>query len=142
VNLLIERYQTGPATLGKLFIDGQFVCYTLEDPVREIPGQPVSTWKIHGKTAIPSGDYRVSLEHSPRFGPDTLTIHSVPGFVGVRMHGGNTVDNTEGCPLLGLELQGNTIKGGTSRPAVDIVKRAVKMAQNACETIRITIKNP
>ncbi len=81
-------------TWGKLFVDGVFVCYTLEDAVREVRGQPVSVWKVQGATAIPSTTfterpYIVTLENSPRFGPATLTINDVPGYVGVRMHAGN-----------------------------------------------------
>ncbi len=81
-------------TWGKLFADGKFVCYTLEDLVREVAGQPVDVWKVKGATAIPSTSfvgsaYVVTLEKSPRFGVNTLTINSVPGFLGVRMHAGN-----------------------------------------------------
>lgn len=129
-------------TFGKLLAeDGHQLCYTLEDTVREISGQPVQDWKIRGATAIPAGRYRVTLENSPRFGIDTLTIHDVPGFVGVRMHAGNTVADTEGCPLLGMEIDPRGIVGGTSRPAVKLVKFIVADALNRDEVVWLDICN-
>ncbi len=121
-------------TWGKLFADGKFVCYTLEDLVREVAGQPVDVWKVKGATAIPStrfvgSAYVVTLEKSPRFGVNTLTINSVPGFLGVRMHAGNTTADTEGCVLLGLAIDQRGIVGGTSRPAVEDVKNLVASAK-------------
>jgi hypothetical protein len=91
-------------TIGDLFVQGHEdrFCYTLEDRIREIPGRPVEQWKIKGETAIPAGRYLVTLENSPRFGPDTITINAVAGFTGVRVHAGNDDADTEGCPLLGF----------------------------------------
>lgn len=131
-----------PRTFGKLLAeDGHRLCYTLEDEVRELPGQPVATWKVKGATAIPAGRYRVSLEHSPRFGPDTLTVHDVPGFVGVRMHAGNTEQDTEGCPLLGMEVNPHGIVGGTSRPAVALIKHLVRAAAGRGEAVFLDVVN-
>ncbi len=142
MNLTLQRtHTTGPATFGKLSAEGEFLCYTLEDEVREVPGEPVQTWKIHGATAIPTGRYLVTLENSPRFGPDTLTVNQVPGFIGVRMHAGNTAKDTEGCPLLGLAIHAGGIVGGTSRPAVDLVKHAVKQAWAGGEQVWMDVVN-
>lgn len=139
---LNRRPSQGGATIGELLEDGARLCYTLEDEIRERVGEPVGNWKIRGATAIPSGEYRVTLEHSPRFGPDTLTINNVPGFVGVRIHGGNTHEHTEGCPLLGLRVTENTIVGGTSGPAVALVKSRVRAALASGQHVLITINNP
>jgi hypothetical protein len=138
---LQRRPSIGGATIGKLYIDGVYACATLEDEVREIEGVPVSAWKIKGATAIPSGEYRVTLEDSGRFGPDTLTIHDVPGFQYIRMHAGNTSADTEGCPLLGMQSTETTLIGGTSRPAVALVKSEVQQAIRAGETVTIDINN-
>lgn len=138
---LTRRASKGHCTIGRLHIDGAFACATLEDEVREIDGQPVSTWKIKGKTAIPQGVYRVSLEYSPTFGADTLTIHDVPGFTGIRMHAGNTADDTEGCPLLGMQATETSLIGGTSRPAVTLVKDEVRKAIKRGESVTITVSN-
>lgn len=108
--------------IGQLYVDDEFFCFTLEDAIRET--------KIKGQTAIPEGRYLVSLETSPRFGENTITIHNVPGFVGIRIHGGNTHMDTEGCPLLGYKLTKDFsgIVGGTSKPAVRDLKEKLKKA--------------
>jgi hypothetical protein len=132
VRLLLQRTHTaGPRTFGTLFADGVFLCYTLEDEVRELVDVPVAAWKIKGATAIPSTShagrpYRVTLEQSPRFGPDTITVHDVPGFQFIRMHAGNDEGDTEGCPLLGTAISDAGIRGGTSRPAVKLAQEAVR----------------
>lgn len=131
----------GGATVGKLYIAGNFACHTLEDEVREIAGQPVAHWKIHGQTAIPSGEYIVSLQDSARFGPDTLTINNVPGFEYIRMHAGNTSQDTEGCILLGMRAAECTLVGGTSRPAVELVRGDVRAAIDRGEVVHIVISN-
>jgi len=130
------------ATIGKLCIDGLFACYTLEDQIREIPGQSVESWKVHGNTAIPAGTYRVTLETSNRFGPDTLTLRDVPGFQFIRMHAGNTSEDTEGCLLLGMQATDHSLMGGTSRPAVALVKGEVTRALVRGEQVTIEITNP
>ncbi len=144
--VLQRTHTNGPATFGKLLADGKFVCYTLEDEIRELPGRPVTDWKIKTATAIPSTlhtgqPYPLTLEHSPRFGPDTLTVRDVPGFVGVRMHAGNTPADTEGCPLLGMAITPTGIAGGTSRPAVQAVKALVQAAAAAGRACTLEVTN-
>ena len=138
---LNRKPSLGNSTMGALYIDGGFACYTLEDDVREVPGQPVSQWKIKGATAIPAGEYVVSLQYSPRFGPDTLTLHNVPGFEYIRMHAGNAHADTEGCILLGMRATDASLIGGTSRPAVQLVKSEVRAAIDRGEVVHITISN-
>ena len=143
MKLRIDRAPSfGGATIGLLYADDKFLCYSLEDEIRERDAVPVADWKIKGATAIPAGTYRVTLEHSNRFGPDTLTIHDVPGFTSIRMHGGNTSDDTEGCPLLGLRVNIASIVGGTSRPAVNAVKTLVRTAIALGQSVTIDINNP
>jgi len=139
---LQRRESKAGATIGKLFIDGVFASHSLEDEIREIEGQPVESWKVHGKTAIPAGTYSVTLEMSGRFGPDTLTINDVPGFKYIRMHAGNTAKDTEGCPLLGMQATEFSLIGGTSRPAVALVKSEVKKAIERGESVTIQVNNP
>jgi hypothetical protein len=148
MNLTIQRLTPPgqPRTFGKLFIDDIEVCHTLEDEVREQLGQPVADWKIKGATAIPSTSfagtsYEVTLEQSVRFGPDTLSINNVQGFAFIRMHAGNTEQDTEGCVLLGMQVNSLGIVGGTSRPAVALVKGRVAEAINRGEKVWLTINN-
>jgi hypothetical protein len=138
---LHRRKSIGGATIGKLHIDGVFASATLEDEVREINGVSVAQWKIKGATAIPQGTYRVTLESSPRFGPDTPTLHDVPGFMYIRMHAGNVSADTEGCILLGMQATDASLVGGTSRPAVALIKQALRRATASGEPITIEISN-
>ena len=87
-------------TIGKMWIDESYFCDTLEDTVRK--GE-----KVYGKTAIPAGTYKVKKTFSPRFQKILPEILNVPGFSGVRIHAGNTAEDTDGCILLGL----NKVKG-------------------------------
>jgi len=127
-------------TIGQLYINGEFFCFTLEDKVREVPGRPVEEWKIWGETAIPMGRYPVTLERSPKFGPDTISIGRVLGFTYIRIHAGNTEKDTEGCPIVGYALTAdNIIKPGTTRPALLDLKDKVKKAIKEGETVHITV---
>jgi len=93
---VIRSFKGPEYTIGKLYIDGQYFCDTLEDTVRA-KGE-----KVYGKTAIPAGMYRVKKTFSPRFKKILPEILEVEGFSGVRIHAGNTAKDTEGCILLGL----------------------------------------
>lgn len=126
-NLVLQREPSGENnTHGELMHNGETLCYTLEDVVREVPSMPVASWKQWGKTAIPSGRYRVTLEFSNRFGADTLTINNVEDFDHIRMHGGNTEADTEGCVLLGTVRTESGIRN--CAPAVNAIKDLVRAA--------------
>lgn len=114
-------------TTGQLYINDIFFCFTLEDVVREIEGQPVEKWKVKNETAIPTGKYSVTLENSPKFGADTITVNKVPGFQGIRIHAGNNENDTEGCVILGYKLNDDsTVLYGTTRTAVTDLKQKIK----------------
>lgn len=132
------------STFGMWFVDGAFECYTLEDAIRELPGQPVEMWKIAGCTAIPAGRYRLTMEDSPRFGPDTITVNNVPGFAGVRVHGGNDVEDTEGCPLVGdaIDKSAGTISGAIARGVLKRLKAKIRAALDAGEEVWLRVENP
>lgn len=110
--LVLRRPTWLDTTPGKLYLNGRFTCFVLEDRVRELPGVPVAQWKVPGKTAIPEGRYRVILVDSPKFGVDTLSIEGVPGFTDIRVHAGNTDDDTEGCFLVGQTFVDASDDGG------------------------------
>lgn len=106
---LIRKSRTENFTLGELFIDGQFFCYTVEDKVRPI-GE-----KVFGKTAIPSGSYKMIINMSNHFKKEMPLLLNVPGFEGVRIHSGNTADDSEGCIIIGMVKTENGV--GMSRVA-------------------------
>lgn len=102
MKLRLERYGPHPnSTLGTLAIDGELFCWTLEDEIREIEGEPVEKWKVKGETAIPRGNYTVMINFSNRFQREMPQLLDVPGFSGIRIHPGNTNKDTEGCILVG-----------------------------------------
>ncbi len=143
MELTLHRVKFYPnRTNGQMYVNGEFFCFTLEDTVREVEGKPVESWKIKDETAIPVGKYKVTLEVSGKFGPDTMTINRVPGFQYIRMHSGNTENDTEGCIILGYKLADNgIIQSGTTRPAVADLKQVIRKALDAGEDCWITITN-
>lgn len=101
-------------TIGKLHIDGEYFCDTLEDAIRDI--------KVYGETAIPAGTYKVTITLSLRFRRWLPLLHDVPYFEGVRIHRGNTAEDTHGCILVGQ----NKIKGQLVNSAyteIELMKR-------------------
>lgn len=139
MNILLKRDAFAPKfTAGRLYIDGKFECYTLEDCVREITGQPVSAWKIPRETAIPRGTYKVGITLSSRFKKMMMQVFDVPGFEGIRIHAGNTNEDTEGCILLGDARMATYV--GISRPAVGRVQAKIQAALDRGETVSITVE--
>ena len=86
-------------TLGRLLCGTDHFGWTGEDTDRELEHYPGR--KIPKETAIPRGRYRLTVSFSNRFQKLMPLIKDVPGFDGVRIHGGNDQHDTEGCPLLG-----------------------------------------
>lgn len=106
MNILLKRIaKKDNYTIGKLYIDGKYFCDTLEDKDREIKQTDnllyIKAHKIFGKTAIPYGTYNLVLTYSPKFKHILPLIENVKGFSGIRIHSGNTADDTEGCLLVG-----------------------------------------
>ena len=88
-------------TIGRLAIDGEYICDTLEPTWRDIGwGRPGK--KIAGKTAIPEGRYPVVVTFSPRFQRWLPLLLHVSLFESIRIHAGNTMNDTTGCILPGL----------------------------------------
>lgn len=116
MNLLLQRYSDdGESTLGLLFVDRRFECYTLEDERRGV--------KVAGETRIPAGTYPLQLRQvlSPmteryraRYPWFTwhVEIDDVPGFDFVYLHVGNKDADTDGCILLGDTVNNNAVGDG------------------------------
>ena len=106
---LSRKWKTEESTIGELALDGAFFCFTLEDPEREK--------KIPGETAIPLGEYRISLTYSNRFKKIMPLLTGDAAFQavwkGVRIHSGNTAKDTEGCVLVGSLRLKDRIQGGS-----------------------------
>jgi Family of unknown function (DUF5675) len=98
----------------------------------------VPTWKIPGDTAIPAGRYQVRLSQSARFKRLLPELLSVPGFLGVRIHRGNTHADTEGCLLVGSGRTKDKVTGS----AVTEVRLIELLQEHADGDVWLTIENP
>ncbi len=109
---------THDGTFGTLSIDGQFACFTVELP-----------WDDNKKnvSCIPYGGYRC-VQHG--WEPDTKVdfpktweVLNVRGRKTILIHAGNTIKDTKGCILVGL----NSAPGGVSnsRPAMDMLRKVL-----------------
>lgn len=128
-------------TIGELSINDKFFCYTLEDTVR---GEGI---KVDRETAIPAGTYQVKLTMSNRFkrlmpivftesDGSTLKAKGI-SFSGVRIHGGNTHENTEGCILVGFnKVDSATIQGTAEK---ELVKELQKYTKISIEVINVVV---
>ncbi len=120
---LIRKEKAAGWTIGQLYIDGVFVCNTMEDADRGLrQSDPVETLrrkKIHGLTAIPTGTYKVRLDvASPRFrnaswakpyGGIVPRLADVPAYDGVLIHPLNKAEESEGC--IGPGIKSKTTPG-------------------------------
>lgn len=135
MKMILERLQLdAEVTIGSLTADGDWMCWVCEDTVRE-PGV-----KVPGKTAIPYGKYRVDITMSPRFKRPLPLLLSVPGFEGIRIHTGNTADDTEGCLLPGLDRLPKSV--GRSKLAFEALYTRIFDAKARGESITIEIVKP
>lgn len=139
MKIVLERVQLDPdVTIGSLSVDGSWTCWTCEDTVREVAGQPVSAWKVHGQTAIPRGTYRVIVDRSQRFQRDLPLLIDVPGFAGIRIHPGNTAADTEGCLLPGEIRLAKSV--GRSQAAFGTLFAMIREALARGETVTIEVQ--
>lgn len=106
-----ERY-----TIGKLYINGDYICDTLEDKDRGLSDKmseaEIKQRKVYGMTAIPVGKYQIALQaYSPKYGNQAFyrdlcggyvpRLVGVKGFEGILIHAGNSSKDTYGCILVG-----------------------------------------
>lgn len=105
-----------------------YQCYTLED-------KKVDTSKSNN--CIPAGKYKVVLTYSPKF-KRLLPLVLVEGRDGIRIHSGNTDQDTTGCILVGEAIKGNYLGG--SRVALAWLMHYLNQAVDNQEDICLTIK--
>lgn len=114
---LIRDVKGDKAILGKLYLNGAFVCYTLENAAK----------------AIPTGVYLVQNSMSPKFKRELplLWNSGVPSSRGIRMHVGNdAVKDSSGCVLVGMGRNGDRLTEST--PAETMV---TMLCRNVAEVV-------
>jgi hypothetical protein len=98
IELTLARFEyTSKSTLGAFYNGSKYQCNMLEDAIRKV--------KVYGQTAIPCGRYRVDFTWSGRFNRQLPILVNVPLFSGIRIHSGNTAEDTDGCPLPGFGIR-------------------------------------
>ena len=143
LQITVTRHSPRPGyTIGRMDINGAKFSDTLEDTDRgltqDMPLDEIKRIKVYGKTAIPKGTYKVSVQYWQKHKIYVPFIHDVPGFTSILIHSGNTPEDTLGCILVGE----NTIKGRltNSRPYMTRLTKLCQEAIRRGEPIRITIK--
>lgn len=103
IRLEVRRtLRTDKYTEGKLFVNGEYFCDTIEDTVRILNEYED---KVYGETAIPMGMYKVVMSYSPSFKCVLPEVLNVAFFTNIRIHAGNTAEDSKGCVLVGRKLR-------------------------------------
>ena len=113
--VLVRDAFTETAILGRLFLGGTCICYTLENRSK----------------VIPCGTYNIENSKSPKFKRELPLIYGykVAASRGIRIHAGNTSKDSAGCVLVGMGR--DTVDGSLTES-----KLAETMVAMLCRTIR------
>ena len=111
---LVRDKRTETTILGRLFMGGTCICYTLENASK----------------AIPAGFYSIENSKSQKFGMELPLLFSskVPSSRGVRIHSGNTYKNSAACVLVGMRRD-------DVKERIDESKDAEKMVTMLCRSV-------
>lgn len=138
MNITVKRFSdNGESTIGLLYIDDKFYCYTIEDEYREE--------KVSGETRIPDGNYEVKFrrvlsgmtkKYRAKFDWFTwhLELQNVEGFKYVYFHKGNTSDHSDGCIIIGDTANNNNDREG-------FVGRSTTRYKEFYEKLEVAINN-
>lgn len=155
MELLLKRIALKPNyTIGKLYVDGVYVCDTLEDTVRDLNKNgrfDNGEEKVYGKTAIPYGTYSITMNvKSPKFSNFSRyswakkydgylpRLEKVPNFDGVLIHVGCTHEATSGCVLVGQNKAVGKVLYSVAT-FNELMDKYLVPAKNRNESITITI---
>lgn len=126
MNITLRRVtlnSTGP-TYGVLLCDDVPLCVTLERPWLD---------NAHNVSCIPPGKY-ICIPHNTADKPNCWQVTTVPGRDDILIHVGNSMQDTDGCILVGLEFYPGGIL--ESKNALDYLRKM--LAQN----FTLSIINP
>lgn len=129
-------------TISRLFINGERICEALEDTDRGLKQSmsldEIKKLKIYGKTAIPSGRYKVVMSYSPKFKKVLPEVLDIVGYSNVRIHAGNTAKDTLGCILPGLNVRKGAVLYSTKWTNVIIseISSAIKRGEEVWLNIK------
>ncbi len=143
MQILIERrWKKDEYTIGRLSVNGEFLCNTLElkdiGLTKRMPLAEIKAKKVFGETAIPAGKYRIDYRMSWKFDKMRAYLVDVPAFVGIMIHEGNTRKDTLGCILVGM----NTVKGTVtdSKHWLGILNKKIEEAIAKGEPVSVMVR--
>jgi len=131
---VVRQYYAPDCTIGRMLVDGQFECYTLEDGIR--------TNKVAGETAIPEGRYPVKITYSNAFRRELPLVEGVRNFTGIRIHSGNSNKDTLGCILVGQSWTPGADVIGASVRAMQALLPKIRAALGAGEAVTLSVEQP
>jgi len=123
----IRREISDPRGVQGILRCGEFSCFTLERPWRD---------NQRRVSCIPAGTYKGRVLPSPRFGIDLPELLDVPGRDQILIHPGNTIDDTEGCILIGLDRDESEPRIMRSRKALAALFEAIGDAREFWVNVR------
>lgn len=153
MRILLERLQKADTyTHGKLSINGEYCCECIEDKDRGLSDtmleSEIKDKKVYGKTAIPTGTYKIDMNTvSPKFkdrswakpyGGKLPRLVGVKGFEGVLIHPLNKAEESLGC--IGPNTSVNQGIGSGSVLAFNKLMKSLLEAKSKNEEIIITIE--
>ena len=98
---ITRTYRKNSYTIGKLYVNGSYVCNTLELHDSTYYGEDF----VLGKSAIPVGVYTLATcVWSPKFNGFRPRITDFKYSKNILIHEGNKPEDTEGCILVGNNL--------------------------------------
>lgn len=142
MDIVVKRINfTEDYTEGKLYINGTYICDTLEDKDRGLDNSmsvdEILQVKVYSKTSIPTGRYRIIIDYSNKFQKNLIRILNVRGFDGIRLHSLNEASQSLGCIGVGKKMSDGWI--GESRKTYAIVHSIVEKAIKNNESVYLTI---
>lgn len=143
MKLKLKRiYRGNTYTIGRLYIDNEYFCDTLEDKDRELTSymseEDIKSLKVYSETAIPTGTYKIEVTFSSRFKKKMPVLIGVKGFSGIRIHCGNDETHTSGCILCGFNKERGKVVN--SKVVTSKVYALIENAINNNNEVEITIE--
>lgn len=126
MKVTILRLSHGEGIIGACYVNGMFLCFSLE-----------LSWRNNEPevSCIPAGVYKAVRHTSPKFG-ETYLLVDVPKRSEILFHAGNSIADTKGCILLGDRPRSLTSEIWESR---DSVHRFL-LALNGHQEITVEVK--
>lgn len=95
------------------------------------------------QTLIPEGTYTLRLTYSTKFRRQLPIVSNfqVKENRGIRIHAGNSVDDSSGCILIGNNADLVSMKIGDSQRAIDQLVKAIRKWQKEGKTPTLYIKD-